>query len=161
MALPGDIAPVSIAFKVIGTPKSPYLVEVVIKLPLAEIKSYNSHILVAHFNGNPATIIIVHYAPVGDKDAIDHCQHLSDITCTIPKHNVLLVIGDCNAHLRSENTLYTFHDKTNNNGKLLLHYSIILIIANTRSQKKRGKLFTFTSEMNNCQPQIDYILINK
>ena len=31
---------------------------------LAEIKPYNSRILVAHFNGNPATTIIVHYATV-------------------------------------------------------------------------------------------------
>ena len=31
-------------------------------IELAEIKPYNSRILVAHFNGNPATTIIVHYA---------------------------------------------------------------------------------------------------
>ena len=115
----------------------------------------------AHFNGNQATTIMVHYAPVeGDEDAIDHYEQLSDITLTIPKHNVLLVIG-CNAHLGPENALYTFHNKTNNNGKLLLDYSIetSLIIANTRFQKKRGKFFTFISEMNNPKSQIDYILI--
>ena len=130
---------------------------------LAEIKPYNSRILVVHFNGNPATTIIVHYAPVqGDEDAIYHYEQLSDITRTIPKHNVLLVIGDCNAHLSPEDALYTFQDKTNDNGKLLLDCSIQanLIIANTRFQKKRGKLSTFMSEMNNRKPQIDYILIN-
>ena len=53
---------------------------------LVEIKPYNSRILVVHFNGNPATTIIVHYAPVeGDEDAIDHYEELSDITSTIPK----------------------------------------------------------------------------
>ena len=31
---------------------------------LAEIKACNSRILVAHFNGKPATTIIVHYAPL-------------------------------------------------------------------------------------------------
>ena len=130
---------------------------------LAEIKSYNCRILVVHFNGNPANTIIVHYAPVeGDEDAIDHYEQLCDITRTIPKHNVLLVIGDCNAHLGPEDALYTFHDKTSDNGKLLLDYFIEanLIIANTRFQKKRGKLFTFMSEMNNRKPQIDYISIN-
>ena len=130
---------------------------------LTEIKSYNSRILVVHFNGIPATTIIVDYAPVeGDEDAIDHYEQLSDITRTIPKHNVLLVIGDCNAHLGPEDTLYTFHQKTNNNGKLLLDYSIEtnLIIANTKFQEKRGKSFTFMSEMNNRKSQIDYILIN-
>ena len=130
---------------------------------MAEIKPYNSRILVAYINGNPATTIIVHYAPVGgDEDAIDHYEQLSDITRTIPKHNVLLVIGDCNAHLGPEDALCTFHDKTNDNGKLLLDYSIEanLIIANTRFQKKQGKLYTFMSEINNRKSQIDYILIN-
>ena len=130
---------------------------------LAEIKPYNSRILVVHFNGNPATNIIVHYAPIeGDEDAIDYYEQLSDTTCTVSKHNVLLVIGDCNAHLGPEDALHTFHDKTSDNGKLLLEYSIEanLIIANTRFQKKRGKLFTFMSEMNNRKSQIDYILIN-
>ena len=136
---------------------------------LAEIKPYNSRILVVHFNGNPATTIIVHYAPVeGDEDAIDHDEQLSDIIRTIPKH-VLLVIGDCNAHLGPEDALYIFHDKTNDKNKnqklkpkLILDYSIEanLIIANTRFQKKRGKLFTFMSEMNNCRSQIDYILMH-
>ena len=78
---------------------------------LAEIKPYNSRILVAHFNGNPPATIIVHYAPVeGDEDTIDQYEQLSDITGTIPKHDVLLVIGDGNAYLGPEGTLYTFHE---------------------------------------------------
>ena len=107
---------------------------------LAEIKPYNSHILVAHFNGNSAATIIVHYAPVeGDEDAIDQYEQLSGITRTIPKHNVLLLIGDCNAHLGPEDALYTSYDKTDKNGKLLLDYFIEtnFIIANTRHHKKR------------------------
>ena len=130
---------------------------------LAEIKACNSRILVAHFNGKPATTIIVHYAPLeGDENAIDHYEKLSDITRTIPKHNILLVTGDCNAHPCPEDALYTFHDKTNDNGKLLLDYSVEtnIIIAYTRIQKKRGKLFTFMSELYNCKSLIDYILIN-
>ena len=102
---------------------------------LVEIKPYSSRILVVHFNGNSATTIIVHYAPVeGDEDAIDHYEQLSDITRTIPKHTLLLGKGDCNARLGPEDALYTFHDKTNDNGKLLLDYSIEAnpIIANTR-----------------------------
>ena len=94
----------------------------------------------AHFNGNSAATIIVHYAPVeGDEDAIDQYEQLSGITRTIPKHNVLLLIGDCNAHLGPEDALYTFYDKTDKNGKLLLDYFIEtnLIITNTRYHKKR------------------------
>ena len=37
------------------------------------MKSYNSLILVAHFNGNPETAIIIHYVPVeGATKAIVH-----------------------------------------------------------------------------------------
>ena len=79
-----------------------------------------------------------------------------------PQNNVLLVIGDCNAHLGPGDALHAFHDKSNNNGKLLLDYSIEtnLTIANIRFQKKRGKLFTFMSEMNNRKYQINYTLLN-
>ena len=55
---------------------------------LAEIKPYNSQVLVAHFNRNPATTIIIHYAPVeGTTEAIEHFEHLRDITHTVPEHN--------------------------------------------------------------------------
>ena len=80
---------------------------------LAEIKPNNSLILAAHFNGNPATTIIMHYAPVeGTPEAIHHYEHSSDITRTVPKHNVLLVIDDCNTHLCPKNEIYAFHDRT-------------------------------------------------
>ena len=55
---------------------------------LAEIKPYKSQILVAHFNGNPTCTIIVHYAPAeSTTEAIDHYEHLREITHTVPKHN--------------------------------------------------------------------------
>lgn len=85
---------------------------------------------------------------------------LSDFTCIVPKHNVLLVIGNCKAHLGPEDALYTFDDRTKNNEKLLINYSLEgdLIIPNTRFQKKGGKLFNFMSKMNNCKSQIDYYI---
>ena len=46
----------------------------------------------------------------GDEDTIDHYEQLSGITGTIPKHDVFLLIGDCNTHLGPEDTLYTFHE---------------------------------------------------
>ena len=130
---------------------------------LAEVKPYNSRILVTHSNGNPATTIIIHYPPAeGTTKAVDHHERLSVITRTVPKQNVLLVIGDCNAHLSPEEALYNFHDRRNNIGKLI-GYSLEtnLIIANNRFPKKREKTFTFMSEINNCKSQIDYILINR
>ena len=43
---------------------------------LAQIKPRNSRIFVAHFNENPATTIIIHYALIeGTTEAIDHYEH--------------------------------------------------------------------------------------
>ena len=43
---------------------------------------------------------------------------------TIPKHNVLLIIGDFIAHI-SENSKrrYTYHNSTKSNGKLVIDYA--------------------------------------
>ena len=123
------------------------------------VEYYNSGILAAHFNESPATTINIYYAPAeGTTETINNYEHLIDIIRTVPKHDVLLVIGDYNAYLGLHDALYAFHDRTNNNGKLLLNYSpeANLINANTRFQRKGGKLFTFMSEMNNCKSQIDY-----
>ena len=91
---------------------------------LAEIKPYNSGILAAHCNGSPATTINIYYAPAeGTTETINNYEHLIDIIRTVPKHDVLLVIGDYNAYLGLHDALYAFHDRTNNNGKLLLNYS--------------------------------------
>ena len=112
---------------------------------LAEIKLYNTRILITHFNGNPATTIIIQYTPVeGTTDSIDQYEHLSVITRTVPKNNGLLVIGNCNPHLGPE-IRFTLFMKTNNNDKLLLDYSleVNLIIANTRFQKNEGKSSPF------------------
>ena len=131
---------------------------------LAEVEPDGKRILVAHFDGNLLTTVIVHYGPIeGDKEASEHYEQLANITRTVPKNNVLLVIGDCNAHLGLEDALYTFHQGTNNNGKLLLSYSqeANLVIANSRFQKNPGKPFTFVSEINACKSQIDYILVNR
>lgn len=58
---------------------------------------------------------------------------------------------------------YTYHEKTNGNGKLLLNMAeeTNMMITNTRFQKRKGKLWTFISDMNGSKTQIDYIMINK
>ena len=118
---------------------------------LAEIKPYNSHILVVHFNGNSAAAIIVHYAPVeGDEDAIDQYEQLSGITRTIPKHHVSLLIADCNAHFGPEDALYTLYDKTD---KMENYFSIILqkpiLSLLTLDTTKNEKTMTFDLYVRN------------
>ena len=131
---------------------------------LTEIKSYNERMIIAHFNGNPLTTVIVHYSPTkGSETAEDHYNNLANTIKSIPKHNVLLVVGDCNAHIGKEEAKFTYHQVTNTNRKLLLDLAEEnnLIITNTIFQKRLGKLWIYISDMNGTKSQIDYKLINR
>ena len=58
---------------------------------------------------------------------------------------------------------HTFLKVTNTNSRLLLEHAeeCGLNITNTMFEKRKGKLWTFISDMNGRKPQIDYILVNK
>ena len=131
---------------------------------LVEVTSYNERILVANFCGNPSTTVIVHYAPIeGSDDAEDHYNNLTEAVNLIPKHNLIVVMGDFNAHLGHEDSLFSLHEKTNSNGQRLLDLAeeTNTVVTNTRFQKKRGKLWTYLSDMSGTKTQVDFILINK
>ena len=67
---------------------------------LSEVVPRNECIITAHFSGNPAISAIVHYSPTeGSDTAEEHYNNLVTAISAVPKHNVLLVLGDCNAHL--------------------------------------------------------------
>ena len=120
--------------------------------------------MIAHFNANPAVTVRVHYSLVeGSDDAEEHYSNLTAATHEIPKHNLLMVVGDFNAHLGEDVGKYTFHEHTNKNGELMKGYTeeTGLIIANTRFQKKPGKLWTFISDMSDTKSQVDFVLVNK
>ena len=62
------------------------------------------------FTGNPATTLLVHYFPVeGNSEADEHYILLSESIKECPNHNIVLVIGNCNAHIGNEATKYTYH----------------------------------------------------
>ena len=131
---------------------------------LAEISKFHERILIATFNGNPALTIVVHYAPVeGSEFAEDHYNNLADAVRSVPKHHLLLVMGDFNAHIGKDVSKFSFHDVTNSNGKLLtdLIQETNLEVTNGRFQKKKGKMWTYVSDMSGTKSQIDYILVNK
>ena len=70
---------------------------------LAEITKYNDRILVAHFNGNPRTTITVSYAPCeGSDESEEHYSNLATAMTAIPKHNIVIVMGDFNGHLGAD-----------------------------------------------------------
>ena len=70
--------------------------------------------------------MIIHYAPCeGAEDSEEHYNNLSNAVQTVPKHNMILVVGDYNAHLGSDDALYSFHKETNKNGELLIDFAIL------------------------------------
>ena len=87
---------------------------------LACVRSHTDRILIANFQGNPATTVITTYCPtnVTDEDIIeDHFDNLRRAVGSVPAHNVLLVIGDLNARIGPEDGRYTYHGSTNRNGR--------------------------------------------
>ena len=85
------------------------------------------------------------------------------LTTAIPKHNIVIVMGDFNAHLGADDATYTFHSSTNSNRKLMIDYlqETNLMIGNTSFRKKKGKLWRYISDMNGLKFQVDYTLINR
>lgn len=81
----------------------------------------------------------------------------------MPKPNVLVVVGDLNAHIGvDEGFKLSYHQHHNENGGLL--HTLIseenLIILNTKFQRKKNKLWTFSSDGNNPQ-SLDFIITRK
>ena len=63
-------------------------------------------IIKLHFKGNPQTTIITCYSPtkVSEETEVDtFYTQLTDTIREIPKHNVLIIGGDFNAHLGQDN----------------------------------------------------------
>ena len=131
-----------------------------------EAKRINKRIIVAEFDGNPRTTVIVIYAPtncaeVGEVE--EFYEALKDTLQDVPAHNFVAVLGDFNARLGPEAARYTYHNDTNRNGTYLaeLLSEFGLIAANTLFQKRRGKLWTFRDRATDSLRQLDYILVRR
>ena len=83
---------------------------------------------------------------------------------SVPRHNVLVIGGDMNAHIGKDNLhhKFSFHQTTNRNGEHFLHFLIEnkLHCLNTRFQKRSGKKWTHTHP-NGSKAQLDYLIMNK
>ena len=140
------------------------LVSKKVEQALSDVRPINNRILMAIFNGNPNTTIVINYAPTeGSERAEDHYETLTNAVDGTPNHHMVIECGDYNAHLGKESAPYTYHETTNQNGKLLLDHATEcnLHITNTAFKKRKGKLWTYISDMNNRKSQIDYILVNR
>ena len=120
--------------------------------------------MIATFNGNPSTTIIC-YSPTNvseETDAITFYNKLSSLVRSIQKHNVLIIGGDMNAQIGKDvNSKFTLHNSSNRNWEHLTDFKLEnrLTCLNTKFQKRKGKLWTYTYA-NNTKAQIDYVFIN-
>ena len=110
--------------------------------------------------------IISCYIPTNvseETDLIVFYNELSTLVPRFPKHNVLIIGGDMNAQIgKNVNNKFSLHNSSNRNGKNLTDFTLEnrLTRLNTKFQKRKGKVWTYTYA-NNAKTRIDYILINK
>ena len=113
---------------------------------LANVDIVSKRIMIVHFNGNPQTSIIVCYSPtnVCDPTEIENCyENLTSTIRQIPKHTVLIIAGDFNAHIGIQYGFkFALHDVSNRNGILLKDYILEnnVLCLNTLYQKWKGQL---------------------
>lgn len=86
---------------------------------------------------------------------------------TTPTDNILIVLGDPNAHpskeKNSEDPCLYFHNNTNQNGKLLrdTQQEANLMATNPGFVKNTGKMWIYISDAHLSKSQIDCILVRK
>ena len=129
------------------------------------LKSVNStekiqpKMIVATFNGNPNASPI----NVSEETDIAFYNELYSLVRSIPKHNVLVIGGDMNEQIdKKVNHKFSLHNLSNRNGEHLTDFALEnrLTCLNTKFQKKKRKLWTYTNA-NNTKAQIDCVFINK
>ena len=132
---------------------------------LIQIEKIYERIMVAEFNSNPKLTFIACYSPTNcstDEEITNFYQNWKSIIECVPSHNFLTIAGDFNAKIVPENALFTFDNKTNRNGELLLDLldEFNLLSSTNHFQKKKSKLWTFTYP-NGTRAQLDYIIFRK
>ena len=84
-------------------------------------------IITANFNRNPITTVVSCYSPtnISDEDDITEFHNMSSFTRNVPKHNVLIIACDFNAHLGIDHdNKCSYNTETNRYGYLLDQFII-------------------------------------
>ena len=133
---------------------------------LNSVEKISPRIMIATFNGNPQTTVISCYSPTNVSNEVEverFYQELSSVTRQVPKHNILILGGDFNAHLGQEDCFtFAYHLQTNRNGSMLKDFlqENKLICLNTNFQKRVGQLWTHRAP-NGKKAQLDYVIVNR
>ena len=123
------------------------------------------------FQGKPFNIMVIQaYDPTSNAEEAEVewlYEDLKDILELTPKKDVLFIIGDWNAIVRSQETLGVIGKfglgVQNEAGQMLIEFcqENALVIANTLFQQHKKRLYTWTSPDGQHQNQIDYILFGQ
>jgi exonuclease III len=145
---------------------------------LTSIKKISERIMKAEFAGNPATTLIIVYAPTNDKSQNIKDEFYNDLLkCKneVPHHNLLLIAGDFNARIGVDSHhanprvvgRHAFHETTNENGQKLVDFCEAADIrpAQHRFPHPKSRVWTWqhpTSRNKNTdnRAQLDHILVN-
>ena len=98
---------------------------------LSEIISHTDRIQISTFQGNPTTSIIVIYSPTNsyEDEVIDRLyEELRGSIESIPQHNLLAIIEDCNSRIGKDDGTFTYHQHTHINWLLLLDISSNILL---------------------------------
>ena len=87
---------------------------------------------------------------------------LKSVLESVPKHNLLAVLGDFNAKLGPDDQKFTYNTTTNRNGEFLsdLMEEFSLFCSNCSFMKPKNQLWTFEYPSGK-RAQLDYILFRK
>jgi hypothetical protein len=138
----------------------------------------SDRILRVDFAGNPATTVVVVYAPTNDKSTEITDQFYNDlIKCKIevPPHKMLIIAGDFNARIGTDSATanpkivgkHMYQEESNKNGLKLVEFceTADLRPTQTRFPHPKSRLWTWqcpkwSNKTEEHRYQIDHILIN-
>ena len=124
----------------------------------------SDNIMAVKFSGHLTTHIINCHSPhnaTSDMDIEKFYSDLSEYIQSLPKHDLVMITADFNAHLGKDlTTCNVYYDTTNRNGKHLHEFCIEhrFTVGASKFPKKASKSYTWTSPKGEKQ-QLDHILI--
>ena len=131
----------------------------------------NERMISVHFQGKPFNIIVIQvYVPNSKAEEAEVEQlyeDLQDLLELTHQKDVLFIIGDWNAKVRSQESpgvtrKFGLRAQNEAGQRLIKFYQEnALVIANTLFEQHKRRLYTWTSPDGQCQNQIDYILCSQ
>src|SRR6218665_4052132 len=135
-------------------------------------KPVSDRILAARFRAQPYNITVIQvYAPTAastEEDLEDFYNNLTETVEEVPKQEILIVMGDWNAKIGTENSRWEKvmgkfgYGVRNERGEKLLEFATDqnLLICNTRFQQKDCRKWTWRSNDQKTKNLIDFIMID-